>query len=563
MIKDLFKIFFVLSAFYSLSSCASVERYNVKREQPISVMRLQEDIDFVQSTLYRRHPDFDYYTSKDVLDHKFDSLRSVITRPMTMNEFYVHIGGVLSQVHQGHMAILPAPRRVPKERRKYLRSMGASPLVQFDFLWEDGKLYVHRQRTDDSSIMPGWQVVAINDLPVQEVYAKYHTVLTSDGYNRTALPMFFAKRIPLFYVEELGQVDSARFLFNDGTREIEKLVVRKLKERSDKKESKEPEQEPEPALQTVFTSVSDTIPTDTLEPEKVARTTEGLKKEKEQKKEEAGRKYTHGYDKVRGEYVRELKFYGADSAIAYLKVRQFSEGPYQRSYKIIFDSIRAVGSETLVLDLRDNPGGRAAEVVDLNRYLADTAFQMYAPAKVSSKTSLLHPGFYSKVHKSLWPILSLYYPVYAVNKFVKTKKHEDGNYYYHGLNGVKWKELHENAFKGKVYVLVNGGSFSAACLIASKLSVLPNVTIIGEETGGDFNGTVAGTLPMLALPNSNIIWRVGLMHIRPTNRTDLKGRGIFPDIEISEKAMDLVRKKDVIMDRILGVEKTDLTMDKK
>lgn len=557
MIKGLLKIFSAFLTLYVLSGCASVERYNKKREQPISIKRLQDDVDFVQSTLYRRHPDFDYYTPKTVLDHKFDSLRSAITRPMTMNEFYVHIGGVLAYVHQGHMAVLPAPRRVDKERRKYLRSMGASPLVQFDFLWEDEKLYVHRQRTDDSSIMPGWELIAINDLPVREVYAKYRPILTSDGYNHTALPMFFAKRIPLFYVEELGQVDSARYLFSDGEKQIEKLVRRKSKEKNEKQKEKELVPAPELAVNNAV----DTAATDTFAQKEVAKTEEQLKKEKEQQKEEASRKYLHGYDKLRDEYVRQLKFYGADSGIAYLKIRQFGEGPYRKSYKAIFDSIHAVGSGVLVLDLRDNPGGRAAEVVDLNRYLSDTAFQMYTPAKVSSKTSLLNPGFYSAVPKLLWPVLSLYYPVYAVNKFVKTKKHEDGNYYYHGLNGVRTKDLHENAFRGKVYVLVNGSSFSAACLLSSKLSVLPNVTILGVETGGDFNGTVAGTLPMLNLPNSNIIWRVGLMHIRPTNRTDLKGRGIFPDIEMPEKAMDIVHKRDVIMDWILNVEKMELSME--
>jgi C-terminal processing protease CtpA/Prc len=49
--------------------------------------------------------------------------------------------------------------------------------------------------------------------------------------------------------------------------------------------------------------------------------------------------------------------------------------------------------------------------------------------------------------------------------------------------------LSPNAFKGKIYVMINGGSFSASSLISSNLK-LKRVTFVGEETGGAFNGTV-------------------------------------------------------------------------
>jgi C-terminal processing protease CtpA/Prc len=43
--------------------------------------------------------------------------------------------------------------------------------------------------------------------------------------------------------------------------------------------------------------------------------------------------------------------------------------------------------------------------------------------------------------------------------------------------------------KEKIYVMINGGSFSASSLISSNLKT-PKVTFVGEETGGAFNGTV-------------------------------------------------------------------------
>lgn len=518
------------------SSCVSVERYNKKREQPVAVRKLQKDINYVQRKLYKRHPDYDYYTPKPVLDAQFDSLRRTIDTPLTMNEFYVRISKVVANVHQGHMVMLPAARKENRERKKALKNMGPAPLSQFDYAWENNKLYVIKHRNEDKSIKNGWELLSINNVPVQFLYEKYFATLTSDGYNTTALPIIFAKRVPTFYSEELGPVDSAVFRFHTGDSIVDKVVLRKEKKESSKLKAAE-----------------DTLKLNTVLEMAVANTnTDSLKRVDAQKeKQEKALRALHGYDEAQGAYIRELKFMGTDSNVAYLRIRQFMEGPYQRSYKAIFDSIEAAGSKVLVIDLRNNPGGRAAEVVELFRYFSDTTFTTYTKAKVGNKTSLLSPGFYRASPKLLWPFLSVYYPFYAGHRFFTTHKGKDGYYYYTGMTGYKPKSPHENRFKGKVYILINGGSFSASCLFSSRMKTLPQVTFVGEETGGDFNGTVAGTLPTVTLPKTKIIWRMGLMHIRPINRTEVKGRGIQPDITIVEKAADLAAGRDKIMEWVM------------
>lgn len=542
--KQVMKMFpVVLTLLGLLSSCVSVEKYNLRRTRPISVKKLQRDIDYVQKNLYSRHPDYDYYTPKPVLDARFDSLRKAVNHPMTANEFYISISPVIAQVHQGHMATLPAPMKVSRERKKYLKTMGTSPLQQFDYKWEEHRLFVIRNRSTDSAIQKGWELVAINKLSVQDIYTKYAHTFSSDGYNQTALPGFFARRIPTFYNEELGQQDSLSYTFK--TKEGE-LVIKEIK-----RAQKTP---------AVKSALADSTKKQLVKKDSVVSDTTALAKKEQEKlkqqknKEEHSNKVLYGYDATKKEYIRNLKFYGKDSTLAYLKVAQFSEGKYKKAYARMFDSIQKAKAEVLVLDLRDNPGGRAMEVTELYRYFADSSFKMYAPSKVSSKSSLLNAGFYSKMPKAIWPFFSIYYPFYAVHRFVNTKKHKDGSYYYGGMNGNKWKTPHEKAFKGKVYLLINGGSFSAACLMASRLSVLPNVTVVGEETGGDFNGTVAGIMPVLNLPNSNIIWRIGLMHVRPVNRTDVKGRGIFPDQAFTQSVKDIIEDKDNAMNWILAEE---------
>ena len=108
--------------------------------------------------------------------------------------------------------------------------------------------------------------------------------------------------------------------------------------------------------------------------------------------------------------------------------------------------------------------------------------------------------------------------------------------------------------------MINGGSFSASCILSSTLKLNPNVTFVGEETGGAYNGTVAGIMPMIDLPNSKIALRLGLMDIKTISQTDVIGRGVFPDKEIVPTLQDKIDQKNIELDWILDeVKKARIT----
>lgn len=74
---------------------------------------------------------------------------------------------------------------------------------------------------------------------------------------------------------------------------------------------------------------------------------------------------------------------------------------------------------------------------------------------------------------------------------------------------------------------------------------------VGEETGGAYNGTVAGTMPLLKLPNSKLLFRIGLQDIKPLNKTSEFGRGIFPDIPIIPSIYQIIENNDPELDWII------------
>lgn len=504
-----------------LTNCTSVEQFNKKLEQPIPAEQLQKDIDYTQRKLERYYPNLYGYISKEQLNYKFDSIRKVVSKPMTSKEFYFVISPVIASVRQGHMSMTPVSKRVSKKEAKRLKKSGDGPLSQFVFEWKAEKLYVVKSKSKKNKIEEGTEVVSVNETTPQHLFSKYRKSFTSDGFNITFIRKSFGKRFSLFMTNEIGINDSLTYVFKKKDSLFTKVVSRN-----------------KPVIKTVAV-VKDSAKIVAKTPVDKAK----LKKEKKLKR-------IYGFDATSKEYIKSLKVVPSDSSVAILKIKNFSQGRYYRVYDEFFDSIKKMNIKTLVIDLRDNPGGRVSDAVDLYSYLTDKEYTILQPAEVTSKTSMWKWGAFRSAPKLSYPFLAAAYPFYMGFSYFRTTKKDDGKYYYK-LVGSRPQKNSPNYFSGKVYVLINGGSFSAACIVASSLKSNPNITFVGEETGGAFNGTVAGIMPVVQLPNSKIALRLGLMNIKTINQTDLDGRGIFPDKEIIPTLEDKISNKDPELEWIL------------
>jgi C-terminal processing protease CtpA/Prc len=100
-------------------------------------------------------------------------------------------------------------------------------------------------------------------------------------------------------------------------------------------------------------------------------------------------------------------------------------------------------------------------------------------------------------------------------------------------------------FKKPIVVLTNRSSFSSSNFFASMMSFLPNVTIMGDATGG------GGGLPI----NTELLngWRV---RFSATRTIDAQGQniefGVVPDIKIDMDTTDILRGKDTIIESAIN-----------
>ncbi len=511
--KSLQKIIPIYLSFLIISSCASVEKNNASLNDLIPAEKLHSDVDFTYKKLKQLHPKLYWYISKEKLDYKFDSLKNSIKTPMKSFDFYKKLSMVTNAVGQGHMYIFPKIKQYTKKQMAVFAKKGNGPLSQFDFEILNKKLYVVKNKSYNKKIPVGAEIVAINGKSSVELMAEYDKFFTSDGYNKTLKPYGIIKRFGTFFTNENGIMDSLKYDFkiNDTLKTF--VIKRKVVDTLQAKKSK-------------------------------------IVLSKEQRKAKSKKDYLLGYDSERKLYMRNLRFLEKDSSIAIIKINGFQKGNYRGCYKQFFETIKKNNAKTLIIDLRNNGGGRLNEIANLYSYLADSSFVFIKPSEVTSKTSLFHADYFKG--KPIWyqPLLVAGAPFFYSYHFLKTHKYPDGKWY--NNKNSKPKSLAENNFKGKIYVLINGGSFSASSIISSNLKGSKRAYFVGEETGGAFNGTVAGQMPLLKIPNSGLKLRVGLIVCTPFYQTDVEGRGIFPDKEILPTLQDRINGVDPELNWILN-----------
>lgn len=173
----------------------------------------------------------------------------------------------------------------------------------------------------------------------------------------------------------------------------------------------------------------------------------------------------------------------------------------KKLYTGIFKEINEKAIKTLVIDLRDNSGGR-------NEFADEMLpFILKSNSKGIYKTSISWRG---KKKTFKIPSMSKY------------------------------------AFQGKIYVLVNAGTFSSGASLARYLREYADAVVIGSEAGSRYEGFVAGSSQGIDLPNLKV--RIGipryLTDFPPSGKQKTSNRGLMPDHTITYTIDDMIEKVD-------------------
>ncbi|GAA4272050.1 S41 family peptidase [Aquimarina gracilis] len=236
----------------------------------------------------------------------------------------------------------------------------------------------------------------------------------------------------------------------------------------------------------------------------------------------------------------KIEFRTKDS-IAFLSIPTFNAIPlkrdqYKSKLKNAFKRIQNKGIEHLVIDIRDNGGGNTPMVEELISYVYNKEFQFYE-------------GIYqlhNKWNKDIIPEISDY-PAMRMG-WTYLKKEKNGLYKTtagDGLNVVKPKKT---VYNGKLYVLLNGNSLSAAGEFASFIKQYRNAIFIGEESGGNKVQNTSGDWLKIALPNSKLVIAIPYILWKMNVNFKNDGHGIKPNYLITNTITDELNNYDRAMD---------------
>ncbi|MGE4513701.1 MAG: S41 family peptidase, partial [Chryseobacterium sp.] len=260
-------------------------------------------------------------------------------------------------------------------------------------------------------------------------------------------------------------------------------------------------------------------------------------------------------------YNRNFRFLDKDSTIAYIKVKSFSGDYSAKFYKNAFDKIKNTEASYLIIDVRNNYGGSLEEIHKLYSYLTSEPYILIKPSQVNSATTPLKTNYFRKSNLLQYTFKTFTYPAFFFAQTFSTYK-KDGKFYYK-IKADKPAKPDKNSFKGKIFVLINGASFSASSILTSKLKNDKKAILVGEETGGANDGTVAGFYSYQVLPNSKIDLPIGLVLVQPDIDFTHTKKGVLPDVVIKETMEDIIHKRDPQLDWILTEIKNEKAKNKK
>ena len=197
-------------------------------------------------------------------------------------------------------------------------------------------------------------------------------------------------------------------------------------------------------------------------------------------------------------------FEQVNDSIGYLSIPSFGNDDidYEDFYKVQFRAIDSLGIKHLIIDIQRNGGGEEGNENLLFSYLMEERIQKY-----NKVTMLPKPYEINKNDRS-----------YKLDKWeLKGNVAERGSFtcfsdYFSELGYTLPNK--ESIYKGKLYVLISGYTFSGGAEFASMIKMADRAIFIGEETGGAYEGNVSGYSETIKLPNSKITIDIPTVHFQ-------------------------------------------------
>jgi hypothetical protein len=438
-------------------------------ESKINRKEMEADYDLLRKILEAKHPSLYWYTPKDSMDHYFSFYRNRIQDSMTEPEFtWKVLAPLIDKIRCGHTSL-----KSSKEFTKWASNRKFNSFPLHMKIWKDSMVVSGSLDKKDSSVQKGSLVKSINGIESSVIIDSIFDFMPEDGYAMNFSYIRVSSNFPYFHRNVFGLSDSYKLEYKA------------------------------PAGEWKYAEIPLFRQDDTA---KVKPPIKLIKAPRLKRKDKLAR-------------IRNLKI-DSSGLFAIMNLNSFQKGGMKYFFHKSFKELRKEKVNSLILDLRANGGGRVSNSTDLIKYLAKKPFRV--ADSVFAKSKDLRP--FTAHIKGKW-----------LNNFAMwsmAKRKKDGLYHISIMERKKFKPYRRNNFRGDVYILINGPTFSAASLVCNTVKGQPGLLLVGEETGGGWHGNNGIIIPDIKLPHSGIRLRLPLFRVVQYNHISKNGTGIPPDIYI-------------------------------
>jgi hypothetical protein len=456
---------------------------------------MQTDFKYLRRLLEETHPGLYRYTSKMQMQAKMDSIYQLIQQHMGFYDFYRTIEGFIADIRCAHTHSLPFKNWVSY----YSNRMKTLPFFFFPI---QNRSYVLFNGTYDQRIQPGFELISINGKSMESIRKDIYRYHWDDGFIESSKSVALQGQLfGLFYYTCIDRPDTFQLAFRDLQGDTVHL----------------------------------TTPAQTF-----------VNHQKAYIKNPVNKQMLKWYNTKRPKKPWRLSFI-KDLSTAYLRFDSFSgEGAktgeearerFRRFMDVSMAKIQQKKTHYLIVDVRSNYGGWDTQGVELFTYLmkSDSAVRYYQRLHSITDSSefFKYSGLSSDDLKN-------------IKKELQSEK--DGTFTLKENENpdLQLQSPKPNRFRGKVYILIDGRSFSTTTEFTAVTHSNKVGTFVGEETGGAYEGGNGSSFIHLELPNSKIQVGTPLVYYQnAVHQPKQKGRGTLPDYTVPITLESLLQHKDV------------------
>lgn len=414
--------------------------------QVLSHQELEEDLNYLQKKIVNWYPGLGYYTPLENYTSYQDSLLLNLPDSMNYPAFYRRVTSLVSQHKDGHISAW--------HRKKY--SDKTTRFLPLHVREADSKYFVVFNVSPDSSLCRGDELLSIDGEPVKELHDLFADRFRTGADSDIPTGRYYRNLVSFSssYFNWFGEKDSVqiRYVPAVGTDTLSRYLTCQI-------------------------------------------SSEALKILK--------KRYAKDLSDNTNLRLSELDSSGTTAVLNVSTFSKFKKKDplnlkYKKKLKAAFKTIQEKGYDNLVIDLRGNGGGSIQNSGRLLSYLLPEPFSVMSG-------STLRP-------KAVWPYITMDLNPFMPLGFLVSYRwdKEAGVWRTRTSKRKDFKPDKTYPFRGNLYFLTNGASYSATVSVLAHAKNQGVGTIVGEVPGGAYWGDFAGRFKIITLPNSKIRVRIPL-----------------------------------------------------